>query len=483
MSSTAAVGNSLTERIGAHSHIRGLGLTDELQPESREGMVGQCRARRAAGIIYQLICDGKLAGRAILIAGKPATGKTALATAISQSLGKDIPFTSTSSSEFFSLDINQTEALTQALRRSISVRIREETELIEGEVGQINIRDDTTTGEKMGEIILKTLDMESSFDIGAKMIEQLTKEAVTVGDIISIDKITGRLTKVGRSFSCAEKFDAMGSQTKLQQPPTGELITRREVEHDVTLHDMDVINSRSQGFLALFNGDTGEISIEVREQVDQKIAAWKEEGKATVIPGVLFIDECHMLNIECHSFLNRALESELSPIIIFATNRGIAQIRGTEYQSPFAMPTDLLDRLLIIHTDTFTEDQIREILIVRGEQEGVEFDDQAIDFLSKVGFNTSLRYAIQLITTSHIIAQRRQSPQVALEDCQHAYGLFMDLDRSCEFLTSYGSMFSFNEVSTGVVVGRGASDPAITADPAAPRAVRRAAIALGEDEA
>lgn len=168
MSSTATVGNSLTERIGAHSHIRGLGLTDELQPESREGMVGQERARRAAGIIYQLICDGKLAGRAILIAGKPATGKTALATAISQSLGKDIPFTSTSSSEFFSLDINQTEALTQALRRSISVRIREETELIEGEVGQINIKDDTTTGEKMGEIILKTLDMESSFDIGRR---------------------------------------------------------------------------------------------------------------------------------------------------------------------------------------------------------------------------------------------------------------------------------------------------------------------------
>ena len=42
-----------------------------------------------------------------------------------------------------------------------------------------------------------------------------------------------------------------------------------------------------------------------------------------LVPGVLFIDEVHMLDLECFSFLNRALESTLSPIVIFATNRGI----------------------------------------------------------------------------------------------------------------------------------------------------------------
>lgn len=46
-----------------------------------------------------------------------------------------------------------------------------------------------------------------------------------------------------------------------------------------------------QGFLALFAGDTGEIRSEVREQIDSKIAEWQEEGKADIIPGVLFIDE------------------------------------------------------------------------------------------------------------------------------------------------------------------------------------------------
>jgi hypothetical protein len=60
-----------------------------------------------------------------------------------------------------------------------------------------------------------------------------------------------------------------------------------------------------QGFMALFSGDTGEIRSEVREQIDAKVAEWREEGKAEIVPGVLFIDEVHMLDIECFSFLNR----------------------------------------------------------------------------------------------------------------------------------------------------------------------------------
>ncbi len=52
---------------------------------------------------------------------------------------------------------------------------------------------------------------------------------------------------------------------------------------------------------------------------------WREEGKAEIVPGVLFIDEVHMLDIECFSFLNRALESDMAPILIMATNRGITK--------------------------------------------------------------------------------------------------------------------------------------------------------------
>ena len=43
--------------------------------------------------------------------------------------------------------------------------------------------------------------------------------------------------------------------------------------------------------------------------------------------------QVHMLDIECFSFLNRALENEMSPILVVATNRGITRIRGTNYRS------------------------------------------------------------------------------------------------------------------------------------------------------
>ena len=133
--------------IAAHSHIRGLGVdSTSLEPSpSSQGLVGQEKARKAAAIILQMVKDGRIAGRAVLIAGPPSTGKTAIAMGMAQSLGSDVPFTMLASSEIFSLEMSKTEALTQAFRKSIGVRIKEETELIEGEVVEIQI-DRSVTG-------------------------------------------------------------------------------------------------------------------------------------------------------------------------------------------------------------------------------------------------------------------------------------------------------------------------------------------------
>jgi RuvB-like protein 2 len=99
----------------------------------------QTEARRAAGIILEMIKEGKIAGRAVLIGGQPGTGKTAIAMAMAKSLGEDVPFTMLAGSEIFSLEMSKTEALTQAFRRSIGVRIKEESEIVEGEVVEIEI--------------------------------------------------------------------------------------------------------------------------------------------------------------------------------------------------------------------------------------------------------------------------------------------------------------------------------------------------------
>jgi len=438
------------ERIGAHSHIRGLGLNDSLEARNvSQGMVGQLKARRSAGLILEMIKEGKIAGRALLIAGQPGTGKTAIAMGIAQALGSDTPFTAMSGSEIFSLEMSKTEALTQAFRRSIGVRIKEEAEFIEGEVVEIQIdRPATGTGAKIGKMTLKTTEMETVYDLGQKMIEALTKEKVQAGDVIAIDKASGKISRLGRSFTRAKDYDAMGPQTKFVQCPEGELQKRKEVVHTVTLHEIDVINSRSQGFLALFSGDTGEIKSEVREQINDKVAEWREEGKAEIVPGVLFIDEVHMLDIECFSFLNRALESDMAPILIMATNRGITKIRGTNQQSPHGIPIDLLDRLLIITTKPYEMDEIKQILKIRSEEEDVEISDDALNVMTKIGKETSLRYSIQLITLSSIISRNRKAREVTVEDVKRVYEVFLDEARSSENLREYEQYFMFNDLNT-----------------------------------
>lgn len=133
--------------MGAHSHIRGLGVDeDTLTPRANsQGLVGQEKARKAAAVILQMVKEGKIAGRAVLIAGPPSTGKTAIAMGMAASLGPDVPFNMCSSSEIYSHEVGKTESLTQAFRKSIGVRIVEETEFIEGEVVEIQV-DRSVTG-------------------------------------------------------------------------------------------------------------------------------------------------------------------------------------------------------------------------------------------------------------------------------------------------------------------------------------------------
>ena len=147
--------------------------------------------------------------------------------------------------------------------------------------------------------------METIYDLGTKMIDALSKEKVLAGDVVVIDKTSGKVSKLGRSFARSRDYDAMGAdvcpyshcvsiwhhlgpllQTKFVQCPEGEVQKRKEVVHTVSLHEIDVINSRTQGFLALFAGVTGEIKPELRDQINTKVAEWREEGKAEIIPGV-----------------------------------------------------------------------------------------------------------------------------------------------------------------------------------------------------
>lgn len=291
--------------------------------------------------------------------------------------------------------------------------------------------------------------------MGTKMIDSMTKERVMAGDVISIDKSSGKITKLGRSYARSRDYDAMGADTKFVQCPEGELQVRKEIVHTVSLHEIDVINSRSQGFLALFSGDTGEIRSEVRDQINTKVAEWKEEGKAEIIPGVLFIDEVHMLDIECFSYVNRALEAELAPIVIMASNRGHARIRGTTYNSPHGLPLDFLDRVVIVSTQSYSGDEIRQILAIRAQEEEIDLSPDALALLTKIGEESNLRYASNIITTSHLLSQKRKTQEVSIDDVQRSYRLFFDPNRSVKFVNQFEQRFISDKGNVDFSVANG----------------------------
>lgn len=65
-----------------------------------------------------------MAGRALLLAGPPGTGKTALALGIAQELGSKVPFCPMVGSEVFSSEVKKTEVLMENFRRAIGLRSR-----------------------------------------------------------------------------------------------------------------------------------------------------------------------------------------------------------------------------------------------------------------------------------------------------------------------------------------------------------------------
>ena len=76
-------------------------------------------AKKACGVVVDLIKSRKFSGRALLLVGAPGTGKTALALAVSHELGAKVPFCPLVGSEVYSTEVKKTEVLAEAFRRAI----------------------------------------------------------------------------------------------------------------------------------------------------------------------------------------------------------------------------------------------------------------------------------------------------------------------------------------------------------------------------
>ena len=83
--------------------------------------------------------------------------------------------------------------------------------------------------------------------------------------------------------------------------------------------------------------------------------------------------------------------------------------------------------------------------VCRCEEEDVEITDGALKSLTKIGGHTSLRYAMQLITTASLVARKRRAAEIDVEDVQRVYSLFWDEQRSTEYLKKFQDLYLFND--------------------------------------
>jgi len=402
-------------------------------------------AREAAGITVELIKTKKMAGKALLFAGPPGTGKPALALAISQELGPKVPFCLMVGSEVYSTEVKKTEILMENFRRSIGLRIKESKEVWEGEVTEVTPEEIDDPHGGYGKTIssvtigLKTTKGSRQIKLDPTVYENLQKEKVQVGDVIYIETSSGAVKRVGRSDAYATEFDLEAEE--YVPIPKGEPHKKKEIVQDVTLHDLDVANARPQGghdFISMMGQimkpKKTEITDKLRQEINKVVNKYIDHGIAELVPGVLFIDEVHMLDIECFTYLNKALESPLAPIVIFATNRGMCCIRGTDIKSPHGIPVDLLDRLLIVKTVPYSINDMINILSIRAATESIDLEDEALAELGKIGARTSLRYIVQLLTPSKILAESQGKTKVSKSDITEINSLFYDAKSSAKLL-------------------------------------------------
>ncbi|KAG9924011.1 putative RuvB-like 2 protein, partial [Aureobasidium melanogenum] len=473
-------GNSRENRTAAHSHIKGLGLRSDGRADTNaQGFVGQVAAREAAAVVVDLIRAKKMAGRAVLLAGGPGTGKTALALAVSQELGTKVPFCPIVASEVYSTEVKKTEALMENFRRAIGLRVHETKEVYEGEVTELTPEEAENPLGGYGRTIshllitLRSARGTKKLRLDPSIYEAIQKERVRVGDVIYIEANTGAVKRVGRSDAFATEFDLEAEE--YVPVPKGEVHKKKQVVQDVTLHDLDIANARPQGgqdvmsmMGQLMKPRKTEITDKLRAEINKVVNKYIDQGVAELVPGVLFIDEVHMLDLECFTYLNRALESSISPIVILASNRGSTTIRGTDnLVSAHGIPPDLLNRLLIIPTHPYSANEIRSIVSTRarleyssaappslqadkpGAAQGLvqttQLADDALDLLTKHGERVSLRYAIQLLAPSAILSRCRGSDNnmVTAQDVNEAVDLFWDAGRSAGVLREQGTSTGF----------------------------------------
>lgn len=102
--------------------------------------------------------------------------------------------------------------------------------------------------------------------------------------------------------------------------------------------------------------------------------------------------------------------------------------------SPHGIPVDLLDRLVIIRTQTYDLPEMMKILALRANVEELDIDDDSLSYLGDIGQRASLRHAVQLLTPASIVAKINGRDKICKADLEEVTALYLDAKSSARLL-------------------------------------------------
>jgi len=82
-----------------------------------------------------------------------------------------------------------------------------------------------------------------------------------------------------------------------------------------------------------------------------------------------------------------------------------------------------------------------QIIKIRAQTEGISIDDEALHYLSDIGSNTTLRYAVQLLNPAYQLAKVNQSSSIDVKVLKEIGELFFDAKQSAKILAEQSSKY------------------------------------------
>ncbi|KAM0681315.1 hypothetical protein GINT2_000514 [Glugoides intestinalis] len=313
-------------------------------------------------------------GVVVAISGQKGSGRRTFVRRAIQDLGK--PTRTLNINEVLKDGKLDTQKFRKVLRSTTDILIREHLKVIEGEVISITNR----------KLQLKTMDMESVFDVGVRMQRELQRERVCVGDVIKIYKESCFVTRLGRS---SERCASSRSQLlpKVIQPE-GECIKTEVVVTKLTLDELDLIN-HGENWQDCFYENI-QVNTYISNEVDKNVSKLLKEGKAGINTGCIVFSECDMLN---SSDIEKivAISSELfTPTVFLIFDHKPSKNKFGEVQ---------------IHFNAYTQEELSEIIKKQSEAICTDFCKETLDILihlaEKKGLCTAIRVLKAALTTNN----------------------------------------------------------------------------------